>query len=283
MRIMLIYPKYPLKNIVDPDWEEEYNAVSKMPFLETGLYDEYEKRLIFSKLYENENYIFLYRGWMLEPENHPSLIFPQYNWFSDHIQAKTANSGFFWTELLKPYIIGPTILYPNEFLDNLQEEKGTESRDVLGEILYSPAASELGNSIFVKDGVKSESEPVISSAEELSLLLSKMKNHIGKFRDGLIFKPAVKVENEKRFFCFAVNNNVSIFPSDNIQNEEKDFLNNIINTVIPAFNLNFFTLDTACVDGKTVLVELGHGEYSSLKNLSTEEFSETLEFIAEKI
>ena len=40
MRIMLIYPKYPLKNIVDPDWLEEYNAVSKISCIETGLYDE---------------------------------------------------------------------------------------------------------------------------------------------------------------------------------------------------------------------------------------------------
>ena len=92
MRIMLIYPKYPLKNIVDPDWLEEYNAVSKISCIETGLYDEYEKKLIFSKLSENDRYIFLYRGWMLEPEDHPSYIFPQYRWFSDHIQAKTANS-----------------------------------------------------------------------------------------------------------------------------------------------------------------------------------------------
>ena len=276
MRIMLIYPKYPLKNIVDPDWEEEYNAVSKVSSFGTGLYDEYEKRLIFSNFSENEEYIFLYRGWMSEPEDHLSCIFPQYKWLSDHIQAETANSGFFWSELLEPYIIGPTILYTNEFLEGIP-------KDGLGKKLYSLAAPGLGKSLFVKDGVKSEAEPVISSAEELSLLLSKMKNHIGKFRDGLIFKPAVNVENEKRFFCFAVNNNINIFPSDNSTAEEKNFLDTIINKVIPAFGLNFFTLDTAYVNGKLVLVELGHGEYSSLKNLSPEKFAGTVKLIAEKL
>ena len=70
---MLIYPKYPLKNIVDTDWLEEYNAVSKISCIETGLYDEYEKKLIFSKLSQNNQYIFLYRGWMLEPESVPKF------------------------------------------------------------------------------------------------------------------------------------------------------------------------------------------------------------------
>lgn len=280
MCIIVVYPKYPLKNIVDPDWEEEYNVISKIPSLETALYDEYEKRLILTKTLENEKYVFLYRGWMLEPEDHPSCIFSQYKWFSNHIQAKTANSGFFWTELLNPYIIGPTLLYTNEFLE---EDGSIESINVLGEKIYSVVSSELGASLFVKDGVKSEPEPIVSSAEELSFLLSKMANHIGKFRDGLIFKPAVKVENEKRFFCFVINNNITIFPSDNIKKEEQKFLDIVINTVIPALNLNFFTLDTAFVDKKPVLVELGHGEYSSLKNLSPEEFAKTLESIAEKI
>jgi hypothetical protein len=279
VRMIVVYPKYPLKNIVDPDWEEEYNAVSKLPFLETALYDEYEKRLIHTKLSENEKCVFLYRGWMLEPEDHPSYIFPQYKWFSSHIQAKTANSGFFWTESLKPYIIGPTLLYTNEFL----EEEGLESMDALGEKLYSIASAELGASLFVKDGVKSGVKPTVSSAKELGLLLSHMTNHIGKFRDGLIFKPVVKVENEKRFFCFVINNSVTIFPSDDIEKEEEEFLNIVINTVIPTFNLNFFTLDTAFVNKKPVLVELGHGEYSSLKNLSPEGFAKTLESIVEKI
>ena len=56
MQLVLIYPKYPLKNIVDPDWEEEYNAVSKIQGLGTGLYDDYEKLLIINntlKTYKN--------------------------------------------------------------------------------------------------------------------------------------------------------------------------------------------------------------------------------------
>ena len=281
MRIMLIYPKYPLKNIVDPDWLEEYNAVSKISCIETGLYDEYEKKLIFSKLSENDRYIFLYRGWMLEPEDHPSYIFPQYRWFSDHIQAKTANSGFFWTELLEPYIIGPTILYNNDFLNSIQSID-SKSFDILSEKLYSLTVPKLENLLFVKDGVKSETNPVISSAEELSVLLSKMASHTGKFRDGLIFKPAVKVENEKRFFCFATNNNIIVFPQDNSEKEETEFLISVINTAIPALNLNFFTLDTAYADGKPVLVELGHGEYSSLKNLNPDAFAQILGSVTEK-
>ena len=56
----------------------------------------------------------------------------------------------------------------------------------------------------------------------------------------------------------------------------------VINTAIPALNLNFFTLDTAYTDGKPVLVELGHGEYSSLKNLNPDAFAQILGSVTEK-
>ena len=284
MQLVLIYPKYPLKNIVDPDWEEEYNAVSKIQELETGLYDDYEKLLIINdNTLSNDEYIYLYRGWMLNPEEHLSLVFPQYKWFSDDIQSKTANSGFFWSNLLEPFIIGPTLLYSNDFLENLLPENNRKSLDTLSQNLYSLTAPRLGNSIFVKDGVKSETNPVISSAEELTAVLSQMTNHVGEFRDGLIFKPAVEVKNEKRFFCFLLDNDILIFPSYNMEKNEKEFLNKIAHIVTTTLGLNFFTLDTAYVKDRLVLIELGHGEYSSLKDINPEYFADILGFMAKKL
>ena len=67
---------------------------------------------------------------------------------------------------------------------------------------------------------------------------------------------------------------------ENSTKEEEDFLIKIIETVDLELELNFFTLDIAYVDGRLVLVELGHGEYSSLKEIDTLAFARKLEEIS---
>ena len=63
VKLIVIYPKFPLGNIVDPDWEEEYDIVSSTENIETGLYDSEEKRLILKNVAHEA--FFMYRDFSL--------------------------------------------------------------------------------------------------------------------------------------------------------------------------------------------------------------------------
>lgn len=286
VKLIVIYPKFPLGNMVDPDWEEEYNMVSSMDGIETGLYDSEEKRLILKNVAEEA--FFLYRGWMQREGEELPHLFQKYRWWSETEQIKMGNSSFYWTKVLEPFLIGPTYMYSNEMLNDLKIEFDLNSIEALAEKLYLVMSEKLGFSIFMKDGVKSAIRPVINSKEEMAEGLKEMINYTENFRDGLVFKPAVFVENERRFFCWKSGKIVGgflVLPEifENSTKEEEDFLIKIIETVDLELELNFFTLDIAYADGKLVLVELGHGEYSSLKETDTLMFAKKLEEISKSL
>ena len=283
MKLVVIYPKFPLGNIVDPDWEEEYDIVSSMENIETGLYDSEEKRLILKNVAHEA--FFMYRGWMQKDGEELPHLFQKHRWWSDTEQIKKGNSSFYWTKSLKSFLIEPTYMYSNEMLDNLKKEINLSSIEDLAEKLYFIMSEKLGTSIFMKDGVKSAIRPVINSKEEMTTGLKEMLNYTENFRDGLIFKPAVFVENERRFFCWKnekARRGFLVLPEifENSTKEEENFLLKIIEIVDLELGLNFFTLDIAYVDGRLVLVELGHGEYSSLKEIDTLAFARKLEEIS---
>ena len=260
---------------VDSSFVGEYNVCKTLGF-DVYLFDYdilVEDNKFLSTMMDHTSGIFIYRGWMLKPE--------QYNILYDSITEKTNNKSKLISSYSEyrnlhcfPYVYDSIKNYTPKIMIINDYDKTSSYESFIDNIDFDFFIKDYVKSIKTDNGIEKISKN-ISYAD----LLNKVNNFINErgklFTGGIVFKKFVnikKIENKtNEWRLFVLNGELLCVLQNSYLDTEIKPPNDLIVTIINILKQysNFFTVDFAQLeDDNWIVIETGDGQVSGISNES---------------
>lgn len=197
---------------------------------------------------------FIYRGWMLNQQNHEALN----KKFFYQLKTDTDNYLFMhhlpnWYHLLNTYTIESVITNEENIAIDFKASGFKEG--------------------FIKDYVKSIKTgkgSIVENQEDIDHLIESMKQYKGNIEGGLVIRKKINLQNNSETRYFVLNNQLF---SPNIDDNDKLEMAQKIKTTLEVKNLFFYSIDIAYTqEQKPILIEVGDGQVSDYTGWNEEHF-----------
>lgn len=258
----IIFPSEPY-NHKNPDFDyQQESEVAKNNNFKVAYFDldelkagNFKSNIRASNFDVNEPTI--YRGWMLLPDEYSML----YNQVQSITQCSLISSP---TEYLNSHYL------PNWY-PHLQEH--TMKTIITDEAnAHSDFLKSSWNNGFLKDYVKSlttSKGSIFNSPEELSLIISQLKQNRGNIEGGLCIREVVELVPNSEFRFFSLNG--TLFSSSESPHNLIELAQSINSLHLHASS--FFSIDLALLSNNSpILVEVGDGQVSDFKHWNIIDF-----------
>lgn len=264
MKYNFIYPSNPFDSKkVDETFEEEYNAV-KIYFSPLLIdVDQLNEAKSFQKILNVEDFKdtqYIYRGWMLTPENYQLLESGLQG------QLKVSTQEYLSHHYLPNWYDKIDIFTPKSIITT--EDNAVNDFNKSG---WSQA--------FVKDYVKSLKTgkgSIVDSSADLARAFKDMKHYRGFIEGGIILREVHDFNPETELRFFVIDSKLQS-PVESISENQLNLLVSVINLFPGSF---FYSIDLIKdKSGKDWLVEIGDGQVSDCVGWDVDKFAKALSVV----
>ena len=265
MTIHFLYPSFPFDNkTIDESYSPERDACLKAGFTFSLIDTEQLKDGVLSISNKNlipENSILIYRGWMLSEKEYTTLF-------------QLANKGFNLLTSIEQYFNSH---YMSNWYENVKEHTMPTVFCDIDNIISTMHLYNL-NDVFVKDFVKSLTTSrgsIAHSPEEAANIAQSIKKYRGFIDGGIALRKVINLNEdcENRYFVF--NGNI-------LSNDE--YIPELVFSIAKIHNAPFYTIDIGkTVENEDILIEIGDGQVSDLKNWNIDNFYSQMKLLTSKL
>jgi len=277
MKYKILFPSEPFlnNNTVDSSFLGEYNVCKTLGF-DIYLFDYdilLEEGKFKSNINSNTEGVFIYRGWMLKPNEYELL----YNYIKDvtNNKSKLISDYYEYRNLhCFPHIYHLIKDYTPKIEVIEQYDKLSSYKDVIKKIDYDFFIKDFVKSIKTDKGVE-RIDKNISCVDLFDKINSFIEERGNLFTGGIVLKEFVnlkKIDNKtNEWRIFVIDGKViCTLQNSNLDTYDKPPINmiNIVSCILYKYS-NFFTVDFAQLeDDNWVVIETGDGQVSGISNES---------------